>query len=427
MQLGIRYYVKDLQKRLPRVLKAAERVLERADRNLPTSGQYDLRGTVQSLRRSTVKARQGLTSGRPMQEVTWEFQRRVGEISAGLVARDLRRMREDLLATPNMESVALAASLAALEDDSAIVAVLTTKDWSPLAAMEGVCALVASLDMGRDEEAQPVLPMATISVTEDMATSMRLHALGWRSVYYDKVLARGLAPEDLRTALQQRLRWAQGTVQVFLRESPLTIRGLSLGQRLMYLGTIWGYLQGFFSVIYLSLPIIFMFTGIAPVRAFDTTFFWHLVPYLVLNQLMFMIVAWGKPTLRGQQYNLALFPVWIQSVTSAIANVYFGKKLGFAVTSKTRQTGISVRLIQWQLVFMAATVAAIIYGVASIALGRSDAVVSVLVNVAWAIYNLVLVSVVVWAALYRPKVAQAEAIPDSQALPRRGRAGAGVH
>ena len=38
------------------------------------------------------------------------------------------------------------------------------------------------------------MPMATISVTEDMATCMRLHGLGWRSVYHHEVLARGLAP-----------------------------------------------------------------------------------------------------------------------------------------------------------------------------------------------------------------------------------------
>ena len=43
------------------------------------------------------------------------------------------------------------------------------------------------------------MPLARISVTEDMATAMRLHAAGWRSVYHHEILARGLAPEDLRT------------------------------------------------------------------------------------------------------------------------------------------------------------------------------------------------------------------------------------
>ena len=68
------------------------------------------------------------------------------------------------------------------------------------------------------------MPMATISVTEDMATAMRMHAQGWTSVYHDEILVVGLAPDDLGTAIKQRLRWAQGTIQVMLRENPLRAR-----------------------------------------------------------------------------------------------------------------------------------------------------------------------------------------------------------
>src|SRR5947209_5581694 len=38
--------------------------------------------------------------------------------------------------------------------------------------------------------------IATESVTEDIHTSLRLHAAGWRSVYHDEVLCMGLAPQD---------------------------------------------------------------------------------------------------------------------------------------------------------------------------------------------------------------------------------------
>ena len=82
-------------------------------------------------------------------------------------------------------------------------------------------SLVGAVDVDRDAEAQPIMPIATISVTEDMATAMRLHAFGWRSVFHHEILAEGLAPEDLGTMLHQRLRWAQGTLQVMLRENPL--------------------------------------------------------------------------------------------------------------------------------------------------------------------------------------------------------------
>src|SRR5207302_10891008 len=126
------------------------------------------------------------------------------------------------------------------------------------------------------------------------------------------VLARGLAPEDCRSSFPRRLRWAQGTIQVLLRENPLLARGLSVGQRLMYLATMWGYLSGFASVIYLVGPMIFLVFGLSPVSSWSPDFFWHLIPYLLVNQLLFTAVGWGKHTWRGQQYALALFPLWIQ-------------------------------------------------------------------------------------------------------------------
>ena len=113
-----------------------------------------------------------------------------------------------------------------------------------------------------------MMPMATMSVTEDMATCMRLHGMGWKSVYHHEVLAHGLAPDDLGTMLQQRLRWAQGTLQVMLKENPLVQRGLSIPQRLMYFSTMWSYLSGFAAVVYLAAPFLYLVFGVLPVKAY---------------------------------------------------------------------------------------------------------------------------------------------------------------
>jgi cellulose synthase (UDP-forming) len=58
--------------------------------------------------------------------------------------------------------------------------------------------------------------------------------------------------------LTQRLRWAQGTMQVLLRENPLTQKRLAWGQRLMYFATMWSYLSGFTAVVYLSAPVLYL-------------------------------------------------------------------------------------------------------------------------------------------------------------------------
>ncbi len=77
--------------------------------------------------------------------------------------------------------------------------------------------------------------IATETVTEDIHTSLRLHAAGWKSFYHDELLAMGLAPQDYVAFTVQRLRWGQGAMQVLRRENPLFKRGLTFPQRLNYL------------------------------------------------------------------------------------------------------------------------------------------------------------------------------------------------
>jgi cellulose synthase (UDP-forming) len=248
------------------------------------------------------------------------------------------------------------------------------------------------------------MPVATVSVTEDMATCMRLHAAGWKSAYHHEILAHGLAPEDLGTMLKQRLRWAQGTLQVLLKENPLTKKGLRAGQRLMYFATMWSYLSGFAAVVFIVAPIVYLTTGVLPVNAFGLTFLAFFTPYFLLNQLLFFIVGYGVKTWRGHQYSLALFPIWIKACTTAAANVWFGRELGFIVTPKVRGTDahrFPVRLIWPQLLVMALLVLAIVAGFLQLWLGDDVTVVGVSVNTIWVAYDLLVLSVIIRAALYR--------------------------
>jgi cellulose synthase (UDP-forming) len=253
----------------------------------------------------------------------------------------------------------------------------------------------------RADEAQPVMPLATISVTEDMATAMRLHALGWRTVYHHEVLARGLAPESLGAMLQQRLRWSQGTIQVFLRENPLLQRGLGLGQKLMYLATMWSYLAGFAAIAFLAAPVLYLVAGVQPVTSYGNAFWVHLVPYLVVSQLLFRAVGHGLPTWRGQQYNLALFPLWIRACVTAVGNVFFSRELGFVVTPKGGgDVGPTWRLIRPQLLAMVVLVAAAVTGAVRLHLGLATGQ-GTYVNLVWVAYDLLVLSILLRAARHR--------------------------
>jgi cellulose synthase (UDP-forming) len=395
MRLGITGYVADTERRVHKAFAVGRRVIRRSRRH--TEAQ-DERVSVLLARveEALDDGKRSLDAGGSIADATYLVQSHADAAVRSLVEDDLSRVRADLalLQSDLVDGEDLASFDAAVDR-------LAERDLSPLGALESVKAVLDSLNVDRAHEAQPVMPLSTISVTEDMSTSMRLHAAGWLSVYHHERLAVGLAPEDLPSMLTQRLRWAQGTIQVMLRENPLTMRGLSFAQRMMYFGTMWSYLSGFAAVVYFAGPLIYLLAGILPVNALSPDFFIRFIPFMVLNQTLFLIAANGAPTWRGQQYSLALFPTWIRACTTAAANVWFRRPLGFAVTPKTRQAGSrSLRLLAPQALVGALLVLACLVGLLRWWLGLAEGL-GTLVNIAWAVYDLATLSVLIQAARYR--------------------------
>ncbi|MGS0687369.1 glycosyltransferase family 2 protein [Nakamurella sp. GG22] len=401
MQMGIRGYVDEIDRSIRRALRNANRVLVAARRK--AVGERAVADALDHVLAAVAVARGRLAAGEPLADVTYAFQKTVDEAARSVVAFDLEVLRADL-----GDIAALTSDPGPMLDDAALDR-LAHRDWSPLGALDSVRELIRSVDVDRGDEAQAVMPMATISVTEDMATAMRLHSHGWRTVYHNESLADGLAPEDLGTMMTQRLRWGQGTMQVMLRENPLLKKGLSPGQRLMYFATMWSYLSGFAAIIYIAAPIIYLCFGVLPVQAFSVDFFVRFIPFIVVNQILFMVIGRGIKTWRGQQYSLALFPIWIRAFTTAFNNVVFGRPLGFAVTPKTKQEwSPQWRLIRPQLIAMGLLATSAIVGAVRLAAGQGQ-LVGTTINVAWVLFDLLLLSVVIQAALYRGfPIAEAE-------------------
>jgi cellulose synthase (UDP-forming) len=399
MQLGLVGYVKETEKSIRRALKASRSALRQArksaDMDTPIVAEV-----LDAVEAATREAQEQLADGEPLSEITYRVRRRVDAAVQTLVQADMTALQADLDEIAAMELAHLGdAGLPVVADDA--VQRMSARDWSPLGALESVQAVLDALNVERNDEAQPVMPLATISVTEDMATAMRMHAMGWESVYHHEILAYGLAPEDLKTMLTQRLRWAQGTIQVLLRENPLAQKGLTIGQRLMYFATMWTYLSGYAALIYFAAPIIYLLLGVLPVTSLSWDFFVRFVPFMVANQLLFAVAGRGIPTWRGQQYSLALFPTWIKACSTAARNVWFGRPLGFAVTPKARQAGgPGWSLIRPQMVVSVLLAMAAVDGIIRLATGLAEPL-GTLVNVAWVIFDLVVMSILVRAVLYK--------------------------
>ncbi|WP_241987762.1 glycosyltransferase [Cryobacterium sp. TMT1-66-1] len=396
MQLGITRYVLEMERAVTRALTGAARVLARAGRADDAQDPV-VQAALHEVGAAISDTRAAIAAGETIGPATYTLQNRITAVSRDLVAVDLHLLTLDLAVIAELQLETDAAS--AIPAHS--LELLAARDLSPLGALESVQVLLRSIDVDRADEAQPLMPLATISVTEDMATSMRLHGLGFSTVYHHETLAIGLAPEDLGTMLTQRLRWAQGTMQVMMRENPLVQCGLTLPQRLMYFSTMWSYLSGYAALVYFAAPAVFLCFGILPVNTTALEFFLRFLPFMIANQLLFILSSHGISTWRGQQYSLALFPVWIKATTTAVANVVFHRPLGFAVTPKTRQEGAAPwHLIRPQIIVAIVLVVATIIGVTRLALGVGEPI-GTFVNLAWVVFDLVILSVLVPAARYQ--------------------------
>ena len=113
---------------------------------------------------------------------------------------------------------------------------------------------------------------ATDTITEDIHTTIRFHRAGWKTVYHNEVLARGLAADDAAQYQLQRNRWGTGAMQVLRVESPLTVRGLSIGQRLGYASTLLGWFDSWRTLGFLALPPLVLISGQIPIIADGLTF-----------------------------------------------------------------------------------------------------------------------------------------------------------
>ena len=136
--------------------------------------------------------------------------------------------------------------------------------------------------------------VATETITEDLHTTLKLHRAGWRTVYHDQVLARGLAAAGPEQFLAQRLRWGRGSMQVIRRDNPLTGPGLTLGQRLAYLYSLGAWFDAWRTLGLAVLPVVVLLTGRFPLSAPPVTFLGAFLCVFGLQQCALVLLGRGR-------------------------------------------------------------------------------------------------------------------------------------
>ena len=247
-------------------------------------------------------------------------------------------------------------------------------------------------------------------VSEDMYTSIALHSdpdREWKSVFHPPIESKMLSTQDLVSWAVQRFKYAGGTIDVELHDNPLFQKGMRFKQKLMYAATFWSYLGCIWNVIFLSAPIIYLFTGIAPVAAYSMDFYKHILPFIFLNTLATMVGTWGVAAWSGQSSYLSFFPINFR----ALITVLRGQKISFPVTPKTRQEGNFVHLVIPQIMVIVLTVGGLLYAGIMAWMGRFTNVNGLLTNAFWGLNNILAMVGIVRAAFWHPEPDEKEELP----------------
>jgi cellulose synthase (UDP-forming) len=175
--------------------------------------------------------------------------------------------------------------------------------------------------------------VATDTITEDIHTTIRMHRKGWKTVYHNEVLARGLAASDAATYQLQRHRWGTGAMQVLRRENPLLVSGLTLPQRLTYAATLLGWFDSWRSLGLLLLPLAVIATGAVPIAADALTFTVFFGTTFLLGQLSLRVLSRGchRPVLSILFEFVRMTPNFLATLT-----LFTNRRAAFRVTPKGR-------------------------------------------------------------------------------------------
>lgn len=232
------------------------------------------------------------------------------------------------------------------------------------------------------------------TVTEDFATSLRMHAKGWTTDFINEPYVLGMGPETLPAYFTQHMRWSMGSMAVGLTVLRMTFtnpRLLTPGQYWEYLLSGSYYFVGWANLVFMFAPIAFLLFGIRPVRTESDLYMVFFVPYIffTMNLFFFGMKLRGYPV-RGVWLASALSFASTWTYAKAAVVAVFGLKRAFAVTPKGVGGRVPITNMPVEAALFAVNVLAAGVGMWHLAfVGVETAFV---VTTLWATYHAILLS-----------------------------------
>ncbi|MFM1810369.1 MAG: hypothetical protein RLZZ382_1594 [Bacteroidota bacterium] len=183
-------------------------------------------------------------------------------------------------------------------------------------------------------------------LAEDLLTSIRLHAKGWKSHYHPVIVNRGLVPEDFDSFSKQQLKWSRGLFEVLFEEYPRLFNSLTLSAKFRYwtIGTF--YLVGIRTLFFLLVPFFYFLFGWVAVNMTFTDFLVRAMPFAIFSLAIYWLsqqylVDYKNEKgfyWRGMVMKFACWPVFTYGFLLTI----FNKKIPYLPTAKDGSVKLSV-------------------------------------------------------------------------------------
>jgi cellulose synthase (UDP-forming) len=194
-------------------------------------------------------------------------------------------------------------------------------------------------------------------LAEDLHTSIRLHAAGWRSVYLPSVHAAGLVPSDFRAFTMQQRKWSRGVFGTLFEVYPHIWRNLTWSQSIAYLVRFTYYLIGPVFAAHATLAVYTLLFGSAATVDGFAEYLLRALPLAaaVVGVRALANALWNVQAeavgfkWRGYTLAFALWPVYTGAFIRAILRI----PLPHIATPKRRTAEAHPRLVMAQLTLIA--------------------------------------------------------------------------
>lgn len=251
--------------------------------------------------------------------------------------------------------------------------------------------------------------LATETVTEDMLTSFKLEAVGYRTIFLNERLSLGLAPEGLAEYVGQRTRWCLGAVQqLYTRWSFFGAAPMRLICRLSILDGMLFWASAFpFKLMMMVAPVLFWWTGTSVIAGTPRELLIWLAPSALASALY--MTHFGERRVIPVMTDATQLLSAVALVRTMVVGLVrpFGHK--FRVTAK----GLSSErvTIQWAILSPLVAVAAATLGGIAINIAPSAGAFGrqgYSVNLFWSLFNIMVLLIAAAVCVELPKRRSAE-------------------